>query len=64
MMNKEYKLNYKNAIKYITFIDKIKLLFIKPMYLYNKEFNFKIKYKICKGKVYILKEIWGDVDDE
>lgn len=64
MMNKEYKLNYAKAIKYITFKDKIKLLFIKPMYLYNKEFNLKIKYKICKGKVYILKEIWGDVDDE
>lgn len=58
---KEYKLNYTNGIKYITFIDKIKLLFVKPMYLYNKEFNFKIKYKIHKGKVYILKESWSDV---
>ena len=47
----EYKLSYTNGIKYITIIDKIKLLFVKPMYLYNKEFNFKIKYKIHKGKV-------------
>ena len=55
----KYKLNYPSGIKHITFIDKIKLLFVKSMYLYNKEFNFKIKYKIHKGKVYILKEIWG-----
>lgn len=57
-MNK-YKIHYNNGIKYINFIDRLKLLFVKPMYLYNKEFNFKIKYKIHKGKVYILKEIWG-----
>ena len=55
----KYNLSYTNGIKYITFIDKLKLLFVKPMYLYNKEFKFKIKYKVHKGKVYILKEIWG-----
>ena len=58
---KIYKLSFTNGIRYITFIDKIKLLFVKPMYLYSKEFNFKIKYKIHKGKIYILEEIWGDV---
>lgn len=58
-----YKIHYDNGIKYINFIDRLKLLFIKPMYLYNKEYNFTIKYKINKGKMYILKEIWGDSNE-
>ena len=58
-MNKYY-LTYQNAIKHISFIDKIKLLFVKPTYLYckDKEFNFKIKYKQYKDKMYILEETW------
>ena len=59
-----YSLNYKNAIKYISLIDRIKLLFNKPMYLCSKEFNFKIKYKVHKGKLYILKEMWENKFDE
>ena len=62
-MNK-YHLTYQNAIKYISFIDKIRLLFVKPMYLCSKEFNFKIKYKVHKGKLYILKEMWENKFDE
>ena len=54
-MNK-YHLIYQNAIKHISFIDKIKLLFVKPMYLYCKEFNFKIKYKQYKGKIYFSQQ--------
>lgn len=61
-MNK-YHLTYQNAIKHISFIDKIKLLFVKPTYLYCKEYNFKIKYKQYKGKIYILKEIWKEVSE-
>lgn len=59
-MNK-YHLTFQNAIKDISFIDKIKLLFVKPMYLYCKEFNFKIKYKPYKGEMYILEEIWSEM---
>ncbi len=62
-MNK-YHLTYQNAIKHISFIDKIRLLFVKPMYLCSKEFNFKIKYKVHKGKLYILKEMWENKFDE
>ena len=54
-----YYLPYR-IIKNINFIDKIKLLFVKPMYSYCKEHNYKIKYKQYKGKIYILKEIWGE----
>lgn len=62
-MNK-YHLTYQNAIKHISFIDKIRLLFVKPVYLCSKEFNFKIKYKVHKGKLYILKEMWENKFDE
>lgn len=62
-MNK-YHLTYQNAIKHISFIDKIRLLFVKPMFLCSKEFNFKIKYKVHKGKLYILKEMWENKFDE
>ena len=55
----QYHFTWKNAIKHINFIDKIKLLFVRPMYLYCKEYDFKIKYKQYKGKIYILKEMWG-----